>query len=499
MTHILSKSSFMRGLQCHKSLWLHKRHPKLALQAPERAARFNTGEAVGKLACELFPGGYQVAPEDWAQTDFNKLLKLTQAYIKANDAPIYEATLSAEGVFVMVDILVPTEKGWAIYEVKSSTQVKDHYHNDVAIQYYALKQAGLEITDAFVIHLNNKYWRRGALDLQCLFTIANISSEIISRQQAIPAQLTAMREILSGEMPNIDIGPHCSNPYECDFYSYCRQHIPEYSIFNIANLRADIKFSLYQQGIVSIEALPDDFELSEGQKRQVEGVKTGRHFVDQGALSGFLSRLWYPLCFLDFETWSPAVPPFDNTKPYGLIPFQYSLHILEKQGGKLRHYQYLADGEEDPRWPLIKQLIEQIPVDSCVLVYNQSFEIRVLNILAQIFPDYADAIAIICNNIRDLMMPFRKKHYYTPPMQGSYSIKYVLPALVPDMHYSGEIADGETATNAYAQLRITNDPHERDQIRHSLLDYCQLDTLAMVKILEKVREAALPTSTAIGP
>jgi len=198
---------------------------------------------------------------------------------------------------------------------------------------------------------------------------------------------------------------------------------------------------------------------------------------------------WWRGCRRAQPPGSPAIPPFDNTKPYGHIPIQYSLHILDGEGGELRHYEYLADGRDDPRAQLTVQLVGQVPENSCVLAYSQSFEIMALKVLERACPDYADAVASIRGNVRDLMVPFRNKDYYTPQMKGSYSIKYVLPALVPDMKYEGAITDGDAAMGAFAKLRKTRNPAERGMLRRELLGYCKQDTLAMVRILEKVREA----------
>jgi len=489
----ISKSSFMRGRQCHKALWLHKRRPELAPREPvSRNARKDEGTAVGKLACGLFPGGYQVAADDWDNTDINELLSLTEQYIQAGDAPIYEAAIEAAGVFVMVDILVPTEKGWEIYEVKGSTSVKSHQYHDAAVQYYALKKAGLEIAGVFIVHINNKYMRRGDLDIRRLFTTEDVSGEVMGLQAEIPGELEEMRKTLQGAEPDIAIGPHCGKPYECDFREHCWRHVPENSVLEIAGRGKKERFGLYEKGIVAIADLPDDFALTKKQQIQVEGAKTGKSVVNRNALCRFLDTLRYPLCFLDFETWGPAVPPFDNTKPYGLIPTQYSLHVLDSEEGELRHYEYLADGRDDPRAQLARQLAEQIPDGACVLVYNKTFEIRVLNALEQACPDDAAALVAIRGNLRDLMKPFYDQDYYTPPMRGRYSIKYVLPALAPSMKYDGEVTDGGAAMDAFARMRETADPTERKQLRRALLDYCELDTLAMVRILEKVREAAAP-------
>ena len=484
----ISKSSFMRGLQCLKALWLHKHRPELMpQQSASLDARSDEGAVVGRLARGLFPGGCEIPMGD---RDSDKLLELTGKRIKAGDAPIYEAAISAAGVFVRVDILVPTKKGWEIYEVKSSTKIKPHQYRDAAVQYYALKEACLKISGVFIVHINSAYVRQGALDIRRLFTVAEVSSQAINLQGEVSGRLKKMRENLQGEEPDIAIGLQCDSPHECDFRGYCWRHVPENSVLDITGRGKKERFELYKEGIAAMTDLSGDFGLNPEQKIQVEGVKTGKSVMDKAALSRFLDALWYPLCFLDFETWAPAVPPFDNTKPYGHIPVQYSLHILDGEGGELRHYEYLADGRDDPRAQLTAQLVGQVPENSCVLAYNKSFEINVLKALECVCPDYAGAVASIRGNVQDLMDPFRNKDYYTPQMKGKHSIKYVLPAVVPDMKYEGRITDGDAAMSAFAKLRKTNDPAGRDMLRRELLDYCKQDTLAMVRILEKVREAA---------
>jgi len=483
----IPKSSFMRGLQCFRALWLYKHRPELMpQQSASPDARSDEGAVVGRLARGLFPGGCEIPMGD---RDSDKLLELTGKRIEAGDAPIYEAAISAAGVFVRVDILVPAKKGWEIYEVKSSIKIKPHQYHDAAVQYHALKEAGLKISGVFIVHINNEYVRQGALDIRRLFTVTDVSSQVMNLQGEIPGSLNEMRKTLQGEEPDITIGLHCDKPRECDFRGHCWQHVPENSVLDITGRGKKERFELYKKGIVSVTDLPDDFSLNPEQKIQVDGVKTGISVVNKVALSRFLDTLWYPLCFLDFETWAPAVPPFDNTKPYGHIPVQYSLHIVDGEGGELRHYEYLADGRDDPRAQLTAQLVGQIPENSCVLAYSQSFEIMALKVLERACPDYAGAVASIRGNVRDLMVPFRNKDYYTPQMKGSYSIKYVLPALVPDMKYEGAITDGDAAMGAFAKLRKIDDPAERDMLCRELLGYCKQDTLAMVRILEKVREA----------
>jgi Domain of unknown function(DUF2779) len=223
---------------------------------------------------------------------------------------------------------------------------------------------------------------------------------------------------------------------------------------------------------------------------QVKAELDGAEFIDKAGISEFLNLLRYPLYFLDFETFQAIIPMFDGTRPYQMIPFQYSLHSLEHKGSECKHYEFLGQQGQDPRESLVKRLVADVPAGACVLAYNMTFEKMVIKNLAEQFPAYADKLMSIHDNIVDLMAPFRSKYYYTREMQGSYSIKYVLPALIPGMKYDGmAICNGGEAMNAYANLHLVKDEAEVESIRKALLEYCKLDTLAMVVLLGKLRDA----------
>jgi hypothetical protein len=480
----LSKSLFTRGLQCHKSLWLYKFRPELRAK-PDAAlqARFDMGTEVGILAQELFPGGHGLSYDN----GFSKNIKKTEELLAAGAKTIYEATFRYDDILVMVDILYKGPGGWEMHEVKSSTETKDIFINDTAIQYYVIKGAGLDLTGVFLIHLNNQYTRVGDLDLHTLFTIDDVTGFTVNRQADIPDQLAAMHHTLFGEEPQIDIGPYCTDPYECDFKSYCWQHVPACSIFDINKLRTNRKFALYYGGALQFAEIPADFKRSEKMQIQVEAELNDREFINKERIREFLGTITEPVGFMDFETFQEAVPSFDNQRPYQMIPFQYSLHIYEK--GDMAHYEFLGTPGIDPRKKFIEHLIHDTESCSSILVYNQSFEISRLKDLAQVFPQYADEIGAIIDRIVDLMIPFRQKEYYVREMCGSHSIKYVLPALVPSLRYDDlEIGDGETAMLAYAQLNKMSNMFEIADTRKNLLEYCKLDTLGMVRIWEKLRE-----------
>ncbi len=485
----LSKSQFIRGLQCNKSLWLYQNKPELSDPVDKAAQeKFNIGAEVGRLAHQLFPGGDS---PDFDSNSFEKMVASTAALIEKGSTTIYEAAFCYDNVFVMVDILHKGNDGWEIHEVKSSTEVKEVYINDVAIQYYVLSSSGLSVAKATVVHINNKYVRNGELAVNSLFNIADVTDAVLEKQDSLSMELVSIRSSISGEIPDRDIGEHCSIPYDCDFKGCCWQHIPDYSVFNLNRLNKKKKFGLYYQGIVQLEDIPADYCLSESQRIQVECELGGNDLIAKGAIQSFLESLWFPLCFLDFETFQQAVPLFDGLSPYQQIPFQYSLHFLEQADEELKHKEFLGKEGRDPRRELAERLVSDIPENACILAYNQGFEKGVIRKLAEQFLDLRNELLAIHDNIRDLMYPFQKKDYYTPQMRGSYSIKYVLPALVPELSYDElEVGNGGEAMSAYANLHLVDDEVEREKTRKALLEYCHLDTLAMVKIWEKLLEVS---------
>ena len=401
---------------------------------------------------------------------------------------MYEATFSNQDVFVKVDILHKGSRGWEIYEVKAGTKLDPVYVDDAALQYYVLTGAGIKVNKVFITHINTEYVRKGALDVQKLFTSENITKQVKEKQPFVIEQLKKQRRMLNGKLPKIDIGPHCSDPYECDFSEHCWQHIPENSVFDLRGHGID-PFDLYAQGIIKQKDIPLDL-LNAKQRQQVVATIKKDDTFDEKKVKAFIETLSYPLYFLDFETFMSAIPLYDGVKPYQSVPFQYSLHYQNKHKDKLYHTEFLAQPGIDPRIPLLEKLLADIPKDVCILTYNMAFEKKVLTELATQFPKHKKIIGKWIDNIRDLMVPFRQRDVYFWKFKGSYSIKKVLPALVPQLSYEGlEIADGSAAMNAYQQMCVAKDNHEElSQIRKNLLAYCKLDTLAMVRILEALEK-----------
>lgn len=476
----LSKSLILKGMQCPKALYLQKNPPDFEFPPqPDLEARFRAGHEVGILAQQLFPGGTEV-PFDGLSIP--EQVEQTRQLIESGAKVIYEASFEYDGIFVKVDILVKDGDAWQIHEVKMSTSVKEVNLNDVAIQFYVLGQCGLLISGAYLVHINNQYVRQGEIDVQQLFASQDVLEEAVTRQAGLQQLIDDLRVSLQGDEPQIDIGPHCSDPYDCDFAPYCWQHIPENSIFDLRGNGVK-KWSLYEQGIIRFDQIPLEM-LNKNQRHQVEATLNQQNCIDPQSVTAFLDTLWYPLYHLDFETFNAAIPKFDGTRPYQQVPFQFSLHVQQEAGAEPEHYEYLAAPDVDPRRELIEQLLALIPEDGCVLTYNQTFEKGVLRNLAELFPDLADAINNRVENVRDLMVPFRRRDVYRWQMRGSYSIKEVLPAMVPELSYSGmEVADGMAAMQAYHDMCALGPGAELERLRAAMLEYCQLDTLAMVRIL----------------
>ncbi|SEA16987.1 protein of unknown function [Desulfuromusa kysingii] len=482
----LSKSLILKGMQCPKALYLQKNPPAFEFPPqPDLEAKFRAGNEVGILAQQLFPGGTEVPFEGLSVLE---QIEQTRQLIDDGAEVIYEASFEYDGIFVKVDILVKDGDAWQIHEVKMSTSVKEVNLDDAAIQFYVLGNCGLLISGAYLVHINNQYVRQGEIDVKQLFAGVDVQEEAFLRQANLPKIIDDLRSALQGDEPQIDIGPHCSDPYDCDFVPYCWQHIPDNSVFDLKG-RGIKKFDYYDRGIIHFEDIPLD-DLNKAQRQQVEATLNEEDSTDPKAVKAFLDTLWYPLYHLDFETFNSAIPKFNDTRPYQQVPFQFSLHVQHDAGAEPEHYEFLAEPDVDPRRQLIEQLLDLIPEDGCVLTYNQTFEKGVLRALAELFPDLAGAIDKRLENVRDLMVPFRRRDVYRWQMRGSYSIKEVLPAMVPELSYSGmEIADGMAAMQAYHDMCALEDGVELEQLRKAMLEYCRLDTLAMVRILGELENA----------
>ena len=484
----LSKSRFMSGLQCHKRLYLELYDTDLAGSGDESTqSAFDTGHRVGTLARDRYPKGRLIS-HDHLQHAHAELATRSALGNPAVPA-IYEAAFSFDRVGVRADILARTrDRRFDLLEVKSTLDVKPEHEWDVAVQLYALEGAGVAVRWARLMHLNRDYvYPGGDYDLKQLFTFTNLTRRARKRRPDIVSALKAMRQALAGNTPPpISTGPHCSRPYACPFHEHCHQGEPDHSIDQLPRLRERLREQLVSMGILDIRKIPPDFEgLSFLQARVAQAVRTRRRFHDP-AISKKLAKAKFPIHFVDFETFSPALPLYPGTRPYQMIPFQWSDHILNADGG-LSHREFLNTDHNDPRRPFAKSLLETVGRKGSIIVYG-TFEATRLKDLAELFPDLATPLECARKRIINLH-PLIRGHIYDPEFHGSFSTKSVLPALVPELGYDDlEIAEGNAASLAYAEIQDPETPPERiTELRSALLAYCKRDTQAMVELFRLLR------------
>ena len=491
-TCMLSKSRYCTALQCEKALWLSIHKPEEAVSTGNESV-LNSGTIVGEIARSYF-GDYVLVTYS---SDKSQMIEETKKYMENGADNIAEASFAVGASFCQVDILKRNEDGWDIVEVKSSTSVSDIYIEDVAYQYYVLKTAGINVKKVYFLYINNQYVRNGDLDLKSLFNFVDYTEEAIKRIDIVKERIPMFIEYASqADEPEKDIDLCCEKPYECSFRAYCGKHLPKPSVFDVAGLSAKKAYELYHSGVVSFEdIIQKKVKLSDKQRFQVEHfVKNSSVYIDKTQIKEFLKTVHYPLYHLDFETFQTPIPEVDGVRPYQQIPFQYSLHIQKNKGEKPEHKEFLAKEGLNPLRAIAESLCKDIPKDVCSMAFNTGFEKGRIKELAKLFPDLSDHLMNIHNNMIDLMVPFQKMSYYSNTLMGSYSIKQVLPTMCPgdpelDYHALEGIHNGGEAMAAFPGLEKKS-PEEIATIRKQLLAYCCLDTLAMVKVLEKLYQIA---------
>lgn len=493
----LSKSKYCLLWQCPKLLWLEANHPELKTEDASRDDRMVVGNQVGDLAMGLFGDFTEttVLKED-GKPDISAMLKKTKQCLAEGVENICEAAFSYKGLYCAVDILRKEADGYAIYEVKSSTHPSEIYGVDIAYQKYVLEHCGVKVTGTYLVCIDSDYVRGKELDIQGLFKVVDMADWVDLEYPLVENRLQVAEKTLSAETePVKDLGEHCRNPYGCAYWEYCSRHLPSPSAFDLYNIHFKTALDYYRKGVVAFPDLLGEPKINDKQLRQIQHELTDcGDEVDKAGIRDFLDTLSYPIYFFDFETMQQAIPQYPNTKPYAQIPFQYSLHYIEKPGGELKHKEFLAESGTDPRRAIAESICRDIPMHTCVTAYNRGFECARLNELAQLFPDLAPHLLNVRSNIQDLLVPFRSGFYYNRAMNGSFSIKSVLPALFPgdpelDYHNLEGVHNGGEAMSIFPKIKDMP-PEEAAKARKDLLNYCKLDTYALVKLWEKLKDVA---------
>ena len=474
----ISKSKFLAGLQCLKLLW-YQYNDKAKIPEPDQEAkeRMKQGIIVGQLAQKLYPQGITIARD-------NNPLETAQRSMAALSSrqPLFEAGFVYESGYALPDILEPVgQDAWDLIEVKSTSSVKEEHLLDAAFQKYVYQGSGLKINKVFIQHLNKAYKKNGDLDLNKLFIKEDVTSKIKDLLPDLGDKLAAMAKIISAELPQINADKHCAK--DCPLFSLCWSFLPQENVFLLRGRRKKA-LDLIEQGILQLADIPSSIELDEKQAIQVKCHNSGKAYIDQEAVNNFLSELKYPLYFLDFETIATAIPIYDLSGPHEPIPFQFSLHVIEKAGAQPKHYSFLAPGDIDPRPDLLKQLQELLGNQGSIIIYNAVYEKICLRNAIKAYPAYAKWLKEIEIRIVDLLLPFRNFAYYHPAQKGSASIKYVLPALTGISYNDLEIGGGGAARFEYMRVALEEKVPEKEKQRvFKLLEqYCELDTRGMIEI-----------------
>jgi len=483
----ISKSKFLQGLQCPKLLWssYNANHLFPAVDDALQAV-FDQGHAVGAFAKKMFPNGAEI---DTDPTDFEGAIELTKKHLSSR-RPIFEATFSANGGYARADILNPVGTDeWDLIEVKSTTGLKDVHIPDLAFQAWVFTGAGNKIRRCILCHINNQFVRHGEIDPREFFTLVDVTAEVSAYSSDIEEQISGMgRTIRLAECPDIQIGKQCDRPYTCVLHDQCWSFLPPQNVLDLYFDTIGRGWDLLKRGVLRIAEIPDDYPLSDKQEIQRATAISGKPHIKQKQIQTFLNNLQHPLHFLDFETFSTAVPMFDSTRPYQQIPFQFSLHVVHKAGAKPEHRKFLAEGRNDPRSEFMRQLKSAIEPDGSIVVFNAPFEKGRMKECAEVLPEYASWVAAVNGRIVDLLNPFKAFNFYHPDQCGSASMKLVLPALTGKDYKNLEIQEGGAASREFIRVTFTDvSESERKRVRRALDKYCGQDTEGMLWILAALR------------
>ena len=480
----ISKSDYVLGIKCPIALWFKKYRKEL--QPEMNQAVLDRGTEIGMLAQNRFPGGVVISALPW---DYEAAWR-TQDAIKIGEPYIYEATLSTDtGEYCAVDILRNNDDGtWDIIEVKSTTRPHDYHYIDVSFQRYVFTQCGIKIRKCFIMTLNPEYVRNGRVDLDGLFTLHDVTDEL-QDMETVQSEIKRIRAVLGGPEPGVTISKtKCNKFYECGYKCHCWKNIPQYSVFDA--FKGALADDVYSEYGADLKNIPADVRERQMHPGDIEAFLDNADVINPAILKQFTDSLRWPLYFLDYESIMPAVPMFDNSRPYQQVCFQFSLHVQRTPGAELEHYEYLHDNPNtDPRPGLIKHLIETIGDTGSVIVYNQAFEEVRNNEMARDFPEYTEQLQAINARMVDLLIPFRERGLYKPCQNGSASIKQTLPAFVPEMSYVNlGIHNGTEASDKFMAFMTGNQtPDQTKQMMDDLHEYCGQDTMAMVRLLDVIR------------
>ena len=481
----LSKSRYLLGLRCHKLLWLDEHEPDPSPPDDESLFRMTEGLAVGERARAFMGDGVLIKSPDFAR---EQKIEETRRALDSGAALIFEATFSAGGAVVRTDVLRRTADGFDLIEVKSSTSVKDEQLAEVAMQLWVVRAAGLAVPRAYVMHLNSEC---RFPDLSNLFVTEDVTEQVEPLLAAVPGELATQQAMLHGPVPEIAFGAYCKRPEKCARFDECWKDLPEHHVHTLYRIQWKSVEKNIAAGRATIDQMDESMTTVIPAKRQIRSVRERRRIVEEG-LAAALETLRAPVAWLDFETVGLAIPAWPGCRPFTQVPVQFSVHWTGGRDNRTRAY--LAVPGEDPRPALAAELVRACEGAETIVAYYASFEKACIEHLAEAVPAHADALRRINDRIVDLL-PIVRDHVYDLAFHGSFSLKKVLPALVPSLSYGDlEVKEGGRAMALLAQLLLDPERIGGDDavetLRRQLLAYCERDTLAMVRLAEALRDLA---------
>jgi hypothetical protein len=493
----LSKSKLLAFRQCHRRLWLEVHRPELREDSDDAQAVMAAGNAVGEVARRLYDPANAGELIDIEAEGFDGALARSRNLLESHRGPVFEAGMVGGGALAFADVMLPTGEpttpDWHMIEVKSAGSVKPYHRDDIAIQCFVARQAGVTVSGASIAHIDTSFVYPGQADYRGLLTEQDVTEEARSREDEVQAWIAQAHSIaMANESPTLQTGDQCSSPFDCGFRTHCESLEPrvEHPVSWLPRVSAKaLKAKLAEPGVRSLDQVPDEL-LNAIQLRVKTQTLVGEPYFDKLAAAAEVSQIPLPALFLDFETIMFAVPVWAGTRPFQQIPFQYSLHRLNVDGA-LSHHAFLDLSGEDPSRRIAEDLVRECSGHTTIFAYNRSFEQTCLRKLAERFDDLREPLLAAADRVVDLL-PIVQRHYYHPMQEGSWSLKAVLPALVPDLSYSvlDGVRDGGAAQAAYIEAtRVDTTADRRLLLERQLLAYCHLDTLAMVKLREALLSA----------
>ena len=484
-----SKSKLLALRQCPKRLWLEVHRPELREDSSATEASFQIGFQVGDIAQRLYDPEGLGAVIDVATEGFDAAFKRSAELLNSTQQPIFEAGFSAGGAMAFADVMLPVKENgttvWRMVEVKSATSVKDYHRDDLAVQAFIAQTAGVPLQSIALAHIDNTWVYPGDEDYRGLLKENDLTTEACSRGEEVKAWIAQAQTIdaMPAE-PEINTGVQCGKPYPCGFYDYCSRNEPkaEFPVYWLPRIGSAKVRDLAAQGVIDINDVSDDL-LNAKQQRVKDHTLAGTVFFDATGAAADLAIHSLPAYFLDFETIQFAVPIWKGTHPYQQNTFQFSLHTLS-ESGQLDHTEFLDISGNDPSESFARALIAVCGTSGPVYVYNAVFETGRISELAARYPQFRDALLAINSRVVDLL-PIARERYYHPSQQGSWSIKKVLPAVVPELRYDAldGVQDGGGAMDAFlVAIHPDTSTERKQQIEQQLLAYCKLDTYAMVRL-----------------